>query len=164
MSADGVGTTLEAPTIFADGDNLGAVAISATNGATLDSHDGDEANQILNWGYDSLALTTSGASTLEAELVQDEGGITASAEATISIEAGAGSTMDLDDTDLGAVDLDSFTLDIGAAATVAFTESDIEVDEAIGAIDIDVASTGTFEGHLDIEAAGVASSGYQFRS
>ena len=51
--------------------------------------------------------------------------------------------MDLDDTDLGAVDLDSFTLDIGAAATVAFTESDIEVDEAIGAIDIDVASTGT---------------------
>ncbi|MDA0891429.1 MAG: DUF4214 domain-containing protein [Proteobacteria bacterium] len=160
LSADGAGSVLEAPTVFADGDNIGSVSYSALNGATLDSHDEEDADTIVNWGFDSLALTTSGAATLEAELVMDEGAITASPEATITIEAGAGSTMDLDNTDLGAVDLDTYSLHIGSLATVSFntTQSDVEVDDDIGAMVFDFDANSTFEGNLDIEAAGVATS------
>ncbi len=63
---------------------------TASNGGTVDT-DGTE---VVTYGFDSITLETSGAgSTLDVDLQQDEGGITASPEASITLDAeGTGST------------------------------------------------------------------------
>jgi len=156
VSADGTGTTVESGMLFADGDEVGIATFSASNGATIDSDSGPE---IVNWGFGALTLETAGAdSTLEVEFIQDEGGITVSEESTITIDAqGSGAVMDLEESNFGAVDLDNLTVSVGSLASLTADETDVEVDDDIGTIDIDISSNGTFEGVLDIEAAGIVS-------
>jgi hypothetical protein len=157
VTATGENSVVEAGAVFADGDNIGTVNYTASNGGTIDNG-GAGAAMPVNYGFDSLTLATSGAaSTLEAEQIMDEGAITASPEATITIEAdGAGSTIDLEESNFGAVDLDTLTVHVGSLATLSADETDVEVDDDVGVIDIDLDSNSTFEGVLDIEAAGIA--------
>ena len=154
LSADGTGSVLEAPELFADGDNVGTISYTASNGATVDSDGGTAA---ANYGFDSLAFKTSGAnSTLDVDLSQDEGGITASPEATITWEAqGSGSTLSAAGSDLGAVDLDSLTITAGELATVEADSSTIEVDDDLGTMAFTVSSNGAYDGNLDVDVAGV---------
>ena len=154
LSADGVGSVLEAPELFADGDNVQTISYTASNGATLDSDGGTAA---ANYGFDSLTFATSGAnSTLDVDLSQDEGGITASPEATITWDAqGSGSVLSSAGSDLGAVDLDSLTITAGELATLEADTSTIEVDDDLGTMAFTVANNGTFDGDIDVDVAGV---------
>ena len=100
----------------------------------------------MNYGYESLVLSATGTgSSITTELSQDEGGITASAESTISMTVSGTSTIALGESDVGAVDLDTLTLNVGSLSTFESTEADIEVDDDIGTIDIDFAANSTFE-------------------
>jgi hypothetical protein len=154
LSADGEGSVLEAPELFADGDNIGTISYTASNGATLDS---DAGTAAANYGFDSLTFATSGAnSTLDVDLSQDEGGITASPEATITWEAqGSGSVLSAVGSDLGAVDLDSLTITAGELATLEADSSTIEVDDDLGTMAFTIGNNGTYDGNLDVDVAGI---------
>ena len=156
LSADGTGSVLEAPELFADGDNVATIKYSATNGATVDS---DAGTAAANYGFDSLTFETSGAnSSLDVDLSQDEGGITASPEASITWDAeGSGSVLSAAGSDLGAVDLDSLTITVGELATLEADTSTIEVDDDLGTMAFTVANNGTFDGDIDVDVAGVMS-------
>ena len=151
VSADGTGSTVEAPGLHADGDNIGTIRYTASNGGTVDT-DGTE---VVTYGFDSITLETSGAgSTLDVDLQQDEGGITASPEASITLDAeGAGSTLSAVGTDLGAVDLDVLSLTVGALATLEADSMTIEVDDDLGTMTLDIAANGTYDGNLDVDVA-----------
>ena len=154
VTADGENSVVEAPTLFADGDEVGTITYTASNGGVVDT-DSDETE--MNYGYESLVLSATGtASSITTELSQDEGGITASAESTISMTVSGTSTIALGESDVGAVDLDTLTLNVGSLSTFESTEADIEVDDDIGTIDIDFADNSVYEAVVDIEAAGIA--------
>ena len=86
----------------------------------------------------------------------DEGAGTVSDEATLSATMGTGSTIDLDESNFVAVDLDDFSMQVGSLATLDMDETDIEVDDDIGTIDLDFDANSTFEGIADVESLELA--------
>ena len=151
-TADGTGSTVEAPEVMADGDKIGTVSYVASNGGTVDS---DGGTATVEHGFGTLTMETSGAgSTVDVDYSMDEGAITASPEASITLHAGgAGSTLSPSGSDLGAVDLDVLSITIDSLATMETDSMTIEVDDDLGAMTFDVAANGVYDGDLDVDVA-----------
>ena len=151
-TADGTGSTVEAPEVMADGDKIGTVSYVASNGGTVDS---DAGTATVEHGFGTLTMETSGAgSTVDVDYSMDEGAITASPEASITLHAGgAGSTLSPSGSDLGAVDLDVLSITIDSLATMETDSMTIEVDDDLGAMTFDVAANGVYDGDLDVDVA-----------
>ena len=151
-TADGTGSTVEAPEVMADGDKIGTVSYVASNGGTVDS---DGGTATVEHGFGTLTMETSGAgSTVDVDYSMDEGAITASPEASITLHAGgAGSTLSPSGSDLGAVDLDVLSITIDSLATMETDSMTLEVDDDLGAMTFDVAAYGVYDGDLDVDVA-----------
>ena len=93
----------------------------------------------INYAFDKLSYSATGTgSTLNIHPIQDAGSLAATAEATLTLEADASSTIQMGATSaLGGVDLDTVTIHAGASATLDSQEATITASGDIGTLNVD---------------------------
>jgi len=155
LSASGTGSTITGGQIWADGLNAGAVSISASAGATIDMETDTEADDIINYAFDSLTISATGTNSVLnlSDLSQDAGSLAATAEANITISALDGAEVNFGtEANFGGVDVDLLTIRAGANADLDLGEATVTASGNIGSVDIDFDANSGIQDSIDITA------------